>query len=134
MLFLNRLCDRLSSRLRSSALSLAVLAAFFSPHLALAHHAEGFVDFSVPRPDGGAWNEAVGVSFQDNGRGWVWERGGTVWVLDPEQAVSSPVIDISEEVGVFADHGMLGLALDPDFANNGYLYLLYVVDRHHLFL
>ncbi len=27
---------------------------------------------------------------------------------------------------------MLGLALDPDFLENGHLYLLYVVDRHHL--
>ena len=95
MLFLIRLYSRLLLRSRLCSLSVAVLAAFFSPHLALAHHAEGFVDFSVPRPDGGAWNEAVGVSFQDNGRGWVWERGGTVWVLDPDQPVNSPVIDLS---------------------------------------
>ena len=27
---------------------------------------------------------------------------------------------------------LLGFALDPDFDTNGFIYLLYVVDRHHL--
>ena len=27
---------------------------------------------------------------------------------------------------------MLGFAMDPNFQNNGLIYLLYVVDRHHL--
>jgi len=27
---------------------------------------------------------------------------------------------------------MLGFALDPHFEHNGYIYLFYVVDRHHL--
>ena len=30
------------------------------------------------------------------------------------------------------DHGLLGFVLDPDYLNNGYFYLFYVVDRHHL--
>jgi glucose/arabinose dehydrogenase len=42
-----------------------------------------------------------------------------------------PLIDISEEVGNWRDHGLLGFALDPDFLNNGYFYCLYVVDYHH---
>ena len=42
------------------------------------------------------------------------------------------MLDISEEVGNWGDHGLLGFTLDPNFLNNGYLYLLYVVDRHYL--
>ena len=42
------------------------------------------------------------------------------------------VLDISEEVGAWHDHGLLGFALHPQFETNGYIYLLYVVDRHHL--
>ena len=99
---------------------------------AAAHHAEGFIDSDVDRPDGNDWAEAVGVGFQDNGRTWVWERGGTVWIIDPDDPVSTPFIDISEEVGAWGDHGLLGLAVDPNFVSNGYVYLLYVVDRHHL--
>ena len=42
------------------------------------------------------------------------------------------MLDISEEVGAWHDHGLLGFALHPQFAQNGYIYLLYLVDRHHL--
>ncbi|PYJ97187.1 MAG: hypothetical protein DME23_16795, partial [Verrucomicrobia bacterium] len=44
----------------------------------------------------------------------------------------SLLIDLSEEVGGWRDFGMLGFALDPNFRVNGYLYLMYVVDRHYL--
>ena len=44
----------------------------------------------------------------------------------------NPLLDISDEVGNWRDFGMLGLALDPNFLSNGYIYLLYLVDRHHL--
>ena len=38
-----------------------------------------------------------------------------------------------DEVGAWGDHGMLGFALDPNFRVNGYIYVLYVVDRYYLF-
>jgi glucose/arabinose dehydrogenase len=44
----------------------------------------------------------------------------------------APFLDISEEVGAWHDHGFLGFALHPNFNENGYVYLLYLVDRHHL--
>jgi glucose/arabinose dehydrogenase len=46
--------------------------------------------------------------------------------------VTGTLIDISEEVADWRDHGLLGFALDPDFLTNGRIYLMYVVDRHHL--
>jgi len=42
------------------------------------------------------------------------------------------LLDISEEVGAWHDHGLLGFALHPQFDANGYIYLLYLVDRHYL--
>ena len=44
----------------------------------------------------------------------------------------SALIDISEEVGGWRDHGLLGFALHPNFRQNGYIYLAYTVDHHHL--
>ncbi|QHT70947.1 PKD domain-containing protein [Rhodocytophaga rosea] len=77
------------------------------------------------------WNEAVGMTFsKDGNRMFVWERAGKVWVV--ENGVKSLLLDISPEVGAWHDHGMLGFALDPKFEINGYFYVLYVVDRHHL--
>src|SRR5258706_7297085 len=81
---------------------------------------------------GSGWNEAVGILFEDNGRMYVWERGGRVWIVENGVKMAYPLIDISDEVGGWRDFGLLGFALDPNFRNNGYIYLLYVVDHYHL--
>ncbi len=77
------------------------------------------------------WNQAVGITFDENGRRYVWEKGGKVYI-DDGSANPDLFIDISEEVGNKSDHGLVGFALDPSFLTNGYIYLLYAVDRHHL--
>jgi glucose/arabinose dehydrogenase len=83
------------------------------------------------------YNQPVGMCFSTDGnRMWVWEKGGKVfvsnWVNGSFQKQASPVLDISEEVGNWLDHGMLGFAYDPNFDSNGYIYVSYVVDRHYL--
>lgn len=74
----------------------------------------------------------VGFTFDANGRMYVWEKQGKVWIVENGVRLPSPLIDISEEVGNWRDHGCLGFTLDPNFLNNGYIYLLYTVDRHYL--
>ena len=61
---------------------------------------------------------------------FVWERPGKVWVIEKDQ--KQLLLDISEEVAGYRDFGLLGFALHPQFETNGYFYLLYTVDRHHL--
>jgi len=78
------------------------------------------------------WNQAVGLSFASDGRMFVWEKGGLVWNVENGVRNALPLIDISEEVGDWRDYGLLGFAIDPNFYANGYIYLLYVVDYHHL--
>ncbi len=92
----------------------------------------GFIETTIPGPNGGDWNEAAGILFDDNVRMYVWERSGRVWIQDDGDTTWSLLIDISDEVGAFNDHGLLGFALDPNFVQNGYIYMMYVVDRHHL--
>jgi glucose/arabinose dehydrogenase len=77
-------------------------------------------------------NQPVGVTFDDNGMMYIWEKGGTVQVVNNGVKRISPFLDISEEVGNWRDHGLNGFALDPYYTTNGYIYLMYVVDRHHL--
>ena len=76
--------------------------------------------------------EPVGCTWDATGRSYVWEKRGMVWIIENGLRLPDPLIDLSEEVGNWRDHGMLGFTLDPDFMNNGYIYLMYVVDRHHL--
>jgi PKD repeat protein/subtilisin-like proprotein convertase family protein len=86
----------------------------------------------IEEPVGGTWNEAVGMLFEPNGRLYIWERSGRVWIVENGVRLSQPLLDISAEVGGWRDFGLLGVALDPAFRQNGYVYLLYVVDHHHL--
>ncbi|MEL6987382.1 MAG: PQQ-dependent sugar dehydrogenase, partial [Bacteroidota bacterium] len=75
----------------------------------------------------------LGITFDSKGQGYVWDKGGRVYLMDEDgHRGENPFIDISEEVGNFWDHGFLGFAPHPDFYLNGYVYLLYTVDRHHL--
>lgn len=80
----------------------------------------------------GGWNEPVGFTFDSNGRWYVWERGGKVWIVENGVRLAQPLIDLSAEVGGWRDHGLLGFTLDPNFLSNGKIYLMYAVDRHHL--
>ncbi len=78
------------------------------------------------------FTEPVGFTFDANGRWYVWEKSGKVWIVENGVRLALPLIDISEEVGNWRDHGCLGFALDPNFLTNGRIYLMYTVDRHHL--
>lgn len=79
----------------------------------------------------------MGVIFTADGqRQFVWDKSGKVWVSNwnGTQYVkqNTAVLDISEEVGNWRDFGLLSLCLDPGYAQNGLIYLYYMVDRHHL--
>jgi len=77
-------------------------------------------------------NEVTGIEFDTTGRMYLWEKGGKVFICEDGEMLDDPLIDISEETGNFGDHGLLGFAVHPDFYSNGYFYLYYTVDRHHL--
>jgi glucose/arabinose dehydrogenase len=110
--------------MRSLAAIAAAAAIVPSSSLALPPN---FVDRALDAP----FNQAVGIRFAPDGRMLVWEKGGRVWTVENGVRDPAPLIDISQEVGDWRDHGMLGFALDPNFYANGYIYLLYVVDYHH---
>ena len=42
------------------------------------------------------------------------------------------MLDITGRVNSYWDRGLLGVAVDSDFANNRYIYLLYTYDIHQL--
>ncbi len=123
------------SRLVASTVVLAAGLSFLSLGsgvLSAATVPPGFSETIVPGPSGGAWNGAIGIVFEDNGRMYVWEGSGRIWFRDPGETNFTMLLDLSEEVGFWHDTGCLGFALHPDFRVNGYIYLLYSVDRHYL--
>lgn len=75
---------------------------------------------------------AVGITFDQEGHMFVWEKAGKVWVVEPDgKKREQPLLDISEEVSNWKDHGLMGFALDPNFNLNGRFYLLYAVDPYY---
>jgi glucose/arabinose dehydrogenase len=70
----------------------------------------------------------IGVAWTPDGRMFIWTKGGTVRVFKGGALLPTPFIDISNKVNTVEDRGLLGLAIDPDYATNGYVYLLYTHD------
>lgn len=79
------------------------------------------------------WSEPTCFSWDSTGQMYVAEKAGYVWIVDTNgNKISTPLLDIHDEVGNWRDHGMGGFALDPNFRTNGYFYVYYTVDRHHI--
>ncbi len=88
----------------------------------------GFIDEVISNE----WKVPTGLTFDANGRMYVWEKSGKVFIVENGIKQDSAIIDISEEVLDYGDHGLNGFALDPEFQKNGYVYLMYVAKRHHV--
>ncbi|MFN0137949.1 MAG: PQQ-dependent sugar dehydrogenase [Phycisphaerae bacterium] len=71
--------------------------------------------------------EPVAIEFAPDGRLFIAEVGGKVRVASADGVVDpAPVASI--EVFTANENGLLGLALDPDFATNGYIYVFATID------
>jgi glucose/arabinose dehydrogenase len=71
------------------------------------------------------------IQFAPDGRVFVGEKVGTIQVFPSiSDNTATLVKDLSSEVYAApdSDRGLLGLALDPNFATNGYVYVLYTLD------
>lgn len=80
--------------------------------------------FQIDRSYVTGLSSPTGMKFAPDGRLFVTEQGGAVRVITPGgQLLSTPFMT----VGVRGDgeRGLLGLAFDPAFTSNGYIYLFY---------
>ena len=71
----------------------------------------------------------VGMAFAPDGRLFVWQKNGVVRVIKNGQLLPTPFIDLSAKVNTFDDRGFWGLAFDPQFATNGYVYMSYTFEN-----
>ena len=65
-----------------------------------------------------------GMTFLPDGRLLVSERPGTIRVLNPGQPLTPPIAG-TPAVWVKQDGGLLDIAIHPDYAANGWVYLAY---------
>src|SRR5205085_12436797 len=66
------------------------------------------------------------IRFSPDGRILLAQKGGQVLEFDSlTDTTPTTVIDLSNVVDDYWDRGLLGLALDPNFPTNPYIYVLY---------
>ena len=70
-------------------------------------------------------------SDDGTGRMFVVEQGGLIWIVQDGEILADPFLDISDRVTGGSEQGLLGLALHPEFAENGTLFIDYTdLDGH----
>jgi glucose/arabinose dehydrogenase len=70
------------------------------------------------------------IAFASDGRVFVAEKRGTIKVFDSlDDPTATTYADLHTNVYDYWDRGLLGLALDPNFASNGNLYALYTYNH-----
>lgn len=63
------------------------------------------------------------MDINDDGKIYVTERGGTIRIIENGQLLPQPLITMGAPFISSGEGGLLGIALDPDFSNNHYLYV-----------
>ncbi|MEL7540113.1 MAG: PQQ-dependent sugar dehydrogenase, partial [Pseudomonadota bacterium] len=85
------------------------------------------VDVVSLRRVGSGFGQPLGlIALPDgSGRVLVLEKGGRVRILDPDAGVIDSVdfLDVSASISTAGEGGLLGLALSPDFASDGQVYV-----------
>lgn len=76
------------------------------------------------------FSNQTGVAFLPDGRILVAEKHGIVKVVKNGAVLPTPFIDISSKVNDYWDHGLIGITADPNFATNGYVYLLFTYENN----
>jgi len=71
----------------------------------------------------------VGMAFAPDGRIFVWQKNGVIRIIKNGSVLPTPFLDISSKVNTFDDRGFWGLAFDPNFATNGFIYMSYVFEN-----
>jgi PKD repeat protein len=119
-------------RLHAALVSLLILVAGAAVAVTtpgVAHAATLPTGFQESVVFSGLTNPTV-VRFSSDGRVFVAEKRGVIKVFD---SLSDPAPEVFADLNVnvynFWDRGLLGMALDPNFPTNPYVYVLYTYDH-----
>lgn len=100
------------------SIACAWLIALFSP-LHAATLPTGFTETSLT----GALANPTALAFAPDGRAFVAQQGGQLRVVKNGALLTQPFLTLS--VNSSGERGLLGVAFDPQFASNGYVYVYY---------
>lgn len=118
---MNRLRSR-STRVRCLALVVATALVFAAPRpAAAATLPAGFTETVF----GSGLNSPTAMQFAPDGRLFVAQQGGALRVIQGGVLLPTPFVTLSVDAN--GERGLLGVAFDPNFASNHYVYVYYTV-------
>jgi glucose/arabinose dehydrogenase len=85
---------------------------------------DGFVQSRVT----GGLTDPTTMAFAPDGRLFVAEQEGILRILENGKLLGTPFLDISSRVDPAGERGLLGVAFDPNFSANKYVYVYYTQD------
>ena len=110
-----------NSRFFTSGAIILLITLFASPRLPAQSYPEGFSQVEVA----GNINNPTVMAFLPDGRILVAEQGGMLHVIKNGTKLSTPALQLT--VNSSGERGLIGIALHPNFAQNGYVYLYYTL-------
>jgi glucose/arabinose dehydrogenase/PKD repeat protein len=102
-----------------------LLLILYSKPVAAVTMPPNFTDALVANVD-----SPTAVAFTPDGRMLVTSKTGTLSIYKDGVLLSNSVLNISDKICTDNDRGLLGVAVDPNFANNHYIYLYYTHNKH----
>ena len=75
-----------------------------------------------------AWPTAV--AFTPDGRILLTSQLGQLYVYQNGALVSTPALDLGSTSCAYRERGLLGVAVDPQFASNHFIYVTYTFNKH----
>lgn len=73
------------------------------------------------------------LAVSDDGRLFITERTGSIYSIVDGSFLPEPLITLEEPFASVGEGGLLGIALDPDFLQNGYMYVMYTYKENGAF-
>ncbi|HLF70660.1 MAG TPA: PQQ-dependent sugar dehydrogenase, partial [Dehalococcoidia bacterium] len=74
--------------------------------------------------------DPTAIALLPDGRIFIAQKNGVVRLVKNGALQATPVIDIQDRVNDYWDHGLIGMAVNPNFAANPYIYLLYTYENN----
>lgn len=65
----------------------------------------------------------IDLQFAPDGRGFLLQKDGTVWILKGGQLLEEPFVRVPDTSDAWIENGLLGIAIDPEFSTSPYIYL-----------
>ena len=95
--------------------------ALLEPQARLPESFEDALVAKLPRP--------TALAFTPDGRLLITTQAGQLRVFENGALRSTPALDLKPRLCTDSERGLLGVAVDPGFASNGFIYLFYTLNK-----